>query len=97
MTDKNIEDLLKESLGEKNPSSSRLAFLKQAINSAKMFITREGITLPSNNYTEEDAQLIVMYADYLIRKRATDDKMPRMLRWALNNRLFSEKGAADVT
>ena len=42
--------------------------------------------------TPEDNELIVMYAAYLYRKRAEDNPpMPRMLRWALNNRLFSEK------
>ena len=28
---------------------------------------------------------------YLVRKRATQEAMPRMLRWALNNRLFHQK------
>ena len=42
----------------------------------------------------EDAQLILMYAAYLFRKRATDEGMPRMLRWALNNRIFSGGGGS---
>lgn len=38
-----------------------------------------------------------MYAAYLVRKRATEEAMPRMLRWALNNRLFSQKaGGGDA-
>ena len=36
---------------------------------------------------------MVMYAAYLFRKRADEGspQMPRMLRYALNNRLFSQK------
>ena len=41
----------------------------------------------------QDVNLIVMYAAYLYRKRADENapQMPRMLRYALNNRLFSQK------
>ena len=53
---------------------------------------REGIALAE---TLEDAQLVEMYAAYLVRKRATTEPMPRMLRWALNNRLFSQKAVVD--
>lgn len=46
--------------------------------------------------TVEDGQLVVMYAAYLYRKRADDAPvMPRMLRYALNNRLFSQKVSAS--
>ncbi len=40
-----------------------------------------------------DVNLIIMYAAYLYRKRADEGapQMPRMLRYALNNRLFSQK------
>lgn len=61
------------------------------INSAKAFIAREGVTLTDS---VEDSQLVVMYASYLYEKRKAPESnynMPRMLRWALNNRLFSEK------
>ena len=54
---------------------------------------REGVTLTNS---AEDAQLIIMYAAYLYRKRATNEGMPRMLRWALNNRIFSG-GGTDTT
>lgn len=60
--------------------------LEQLVDAAQSFIAREGVTLTDS---AEDAQLIIMYAAYLYRKRATDEGMPRMLRWALNNRLFS--------
>lgn len=63
--------------------------LTQYINSAKEMIGTEGITL--NTTDLEDAQLVVMYAGWLWRKRNNGDAMPRMLRWTLNNRLFAEK------
>lgn len=88
MTDAEILALLKTDLGEQFASTDRLAFLNQSIQSAKAFIAREGITLTDSL---EDAQLIEMYAAFLVRKRNTPDGMPRSLRWALNNRLMSQK------
>lgn len=67
--------------------------LSQLINAAKEFITKEGVSLTES---AEDTQLVVMYAAYLYRKRATDEGMPRMLRWALNNRLFGGDGSVTV-
>lgn len=61
--------------------------LKSLIKAAVEMIGREGVTL-SPPYSPEDANLVVMYAAYLYRKRAVDEPMPRMLRWALNNRIF---------
>ena len=43
--------------------------------------------------TEADRDLVVMYAGWLWRSRTTGEGMPRMLRYALNNRLFSRKAA----
>ena len=60
--------------------------LGQLIAAAKDMIAREGVAL---TYSIEDAQLVILYAAYLFRKRATNERMPRMLRWALNNRIFS--------
>lgn len=68
-------------------------YLAQLLQTAEEFIKREGIELSES---VEDEQLRVMYAAYLYRKRADPAAvMPRMLRWALNNRLFGQKGAAD--
>lgn len=84
--------MLQVDLGEMYPNEQRAAYLKQAISAAQAFIAREGITLTDSI---EDGQLVEMYAAYLVRKRATTEPMPRimprMLRWALNNRLFSQK------
>ena len=94
MTDAEILTLLQVDLGEMYPSEQRKVYLNQAISAAKSFIAREGVALTAS---VEDGQLVEMYAAYLIRKRADDPGMPRMLRWALNNRLFSQKaGGGDA-
>lgn len=90
MTNAEILTLLQVDLGEMYPSQQRQAYLNQAISAAQAFITREGVTLTDS---VEDGQLVEMYAAYLIRKRAEDTGMPKMLRWALNNRLFSQKAS----
>lgn len=88
MSSKQILTILKYNLDIIPSDTSRDEYLLQLINAATALIEREGATLTD---TIEDGQLIVMYAAYLYRKRATDEPMPRMLRWALNNRIFSEK------
>lgn len=80
--------LLQVDLGELYPTDERKNYLSQVVDAAFAFIAREGITLED---TVEDLQLVEMYAAYLVRKRNTTEAMPRMLRWALNNRLFSQK------
>lgn len=80
--------MLQVDLGEMYPNEQRATYLTQAISAAQAFIAREGITLTDSI---EDGQLVEMYAAYLVRKRATTEPMPRMLRWTLNNRLFSQK------
>ena len=59
---------------------------------ASKAIETEGITVADNI---EDGNLVVMYAAWLWRKRTDNVPMPRMLRWQLNNRLFSEKVTTD--
>ena len=65
------------------------ARLTAYLEAAQKEIEREGATLDYNS--TEDLQLIVMYAAWIWRKRDTGDEMPRILRWALNNRILSEK------
>lgn len=66
------------------------ARLQQYLTSAQQMIEREGVkTLDLSAL--EDAQLVVMYAAWMWRRRDSQDGMPRMLRWALNNRIMSEK------
>ena len=64
-------------------------YLTQLIEVAAREIGREGVVLDTSQI--DDVNLIVMYASYLYRKRNTDGPMPRMLRYALNNRLFAGK------
>lgn len=80
--------LLQADLNILQPDATRTAQLTQLINAALQLIAREGVTLQAP-FSAEDAQLVIMYAAYLFRKRATAEPMPRMLRWALNNRIFS--------
>ena len=69
--------------------------LTQYIDAAKRYIEREGAKL--NLEDIGDCQLIVMYAAWLYDKRkvnvsyGNEVKMPRMLRYNLNNRVFEEK------
>lgn len=66
--------------------------LTQYLQTAEKAIIKEGVaTLDSS--TLEDSQLIVMYAAWSWRKRDSGEGMPRMLRLALNNRIFEEKMA----
>lgn len=91
LTDEDILEILKVDL---QVSSSALdLYLLVLITSARAYITQEGIMLTD---TAQDAMLVEMYAAYLYRRRREENvQMPRMLRWALNNRLFSQKGEAD--
>lgn len=69
--------------------------LTQYINACVKLIEREGITLNFDNI--DDELLVVMYASWLYDKRKDGVAiMPRMLRYNLNNRLFSEKVNSDV-
>lgn len=93
MTDETILAMLKVNLQIIAGNTLQDEYLNSLITAAKQMITREGITLAD---TVEDGQLVVMYAAYLYRKRADDAPvMPRMLRYALNNRLFSQKVSAS--
>ena len=61
------------------------------IQAAMGYIETEGISLDFANIT--DAYLVKDYAAWLYRQRreVSGPGMPRSLRWALNNRLFSQK------
>lgn len=65
--------------------------LTEIIKASYQMIEREGATL--NVSTLEDAQLVVMYSAWMWRRRDTGEGMPRMLRYALNNRVLGEKAA----
>ena len=91
MTEAQIQTLLsmlKVDLGIKSTTAYDER-LSQYIEAADQAITEMGATL---DYTVlKDNQLVVMYAAWTWRKRDSGEGMPRMLRYALNNRIFSEK------
>ncbi len=67
--------------------------LEQYIDAARTFIRKESGKEVTDS--ADDVQIVVMYAAYLYRKRAAPDtEMPRMLRWALNNRAFGGENHA---
>lgn len=97
MTKADLLVLLKADLNMLNIDDKRTKQLLHLIDAAEQMIGREGIKF-SCPYSAEDGSLIIMYAAYLYRKRITDEGMPRMLRWAMNNRLFAQKaGDGDAT
>ena len=63
--------------------------LKEIIKSSYEMITGEGATLDVDDL--KDAQLVVMYSAWTWRRRDTGEGMPRMLRYALNNRVLGQK------
>lgn len=64
--------------------------LEQVLSAASSAIVAAGAaTLDTAQLS--DAQLVVMYAAWLWRRRDDMSGMPRMLQWALNNRVFGEK------
>ena len=63
--------------------------LRQYLLSAISFIEEEGAQLDSASI--KDQQLIVMYAEWMWRRRDSGEGMPRMLRYALNNKIFAGK------
>lgn len=86
MTDSELLTMLKIDCGITTTAfDERLA---QYVEVAKSEITREGATLVD---TASDSQLVVMYAAWLWRKRDTGEGMPRMLRYAINQKVFSQK------
>lgn len=70
------------------------ARLTQLLTAAEKYIINEGAsTLDASDIS--DMQLIVMYAAWLWRRRDGMEGMPRMLRYALNNRVLGEKAGDD--
>lgn len=72
-------------------TSSNDALLSSLLDASVEYIQKEGITLVENDIGID--MVIVQYAAYLFRKRASEEtSMPRFLRYNLNNILFSQKG-----
>lgn len=62
------------------------------LQTAQARITEEGVTLTDS---VDDTLLTTQYAAWLWRRRDTGEGMPRMLRYQLNNRIFSRKMRND--
>ena len=91
MNKSDILQNVKVDIGISVSATLRDDYLMNLIDLAEAAITREGITLDIAG-SVEDGMLVESYAAFLYRKRQSDDvKMPRPLRYLLNNRLFSEK------
>ena len=88
MSDDVLLAALRADLGVTSQVFSQALLAK--LHAAQARILEEGIVLED---TEADRDLVVMYAGWLWRSRTTGEGMPRMLRYALNNRLFSQKTA----
>lgn len=82
-------DLILDYMDEEAKASKK-AELSQYLGAAERYIATEGISLDLDDLG--DCQLVVMYAGWLYEKRkSAEAKMPRMLRYNLNNRLFQQK------
>lgn len=108
MTNETILTMLKQGLeiitdymDEQSKTAKNLE-LMQYIETAEVFIEREGIVLEDN---VSDQMLVSMYAMWLYDKRKTTgskytsyyiQNMPRMLRYNLNNRLLQQKVRDDT-
>lgn len=93
MTPADMLDLLRADL--QNPPTTVNNYLQHLLEVAKGRIAQEGIQLDSNDI--DDVSLQIMYAAWLYRARNTpENPMPRMLRFALNNRIFGERGQSDA-
>lgn len=91
MKDEELLMLVKLDLEIPEKNTTRDVYLRHLIRAAKEAIEDEGVTLDLQSGVR-DAQLVTMYTAYLYRKRAGENTgMPRMLRYALNNRILSEK------
>ena len=85
MTDAERLEMLKIDLGV--VASEYDARLIQYLQAAEKEIEREGVTLRDD--VDHD-NVIVQYAAWMWRKRDSGAGMPRMLRYALNNLIFSQ-------
>ena len=93
MADSTMLAMLKTDLGI-STSTAYDTRLEQLLTVAQSAITEEGAsTLDASDPL--DMQLIVMYAAWLWRRRDEMSGMPRMLRLALNNRVFGEAARGD--
>lgn len=88
MADSTMLTMLRTDLGIRSTTAYDVR-LNQLLTAAQAAIIGDGAsTLDASDPL--DQQLIVMYAAWLWKKKDDMPGMPRMLRVALNNRVFSE-------
>ena len=104
LKDKYLSQLIETA--EKEIKREGVTFTTTTIETTTTTTDDEGNeTTTEISYEVDDANLIVMYAAWLYRKRVDDSLsgytsaisatgMPRMLRYTLNNRIFSQKMGA---
>lgn len=66
--------------------------LQQYLINAAKEIEREGVKLGD---CIDDQNIVIMYAAWMWRRRDSGEGMPRMVRYALNNRVFSQKAKEE--
>lgn len=102
MTRADITTIFLQDIGEPYARPDRLVFLDSALDGAIAEIGQAGIVLTTDasegGISALDANLIRMYAAWLVRGRNSQNPMPPQLRRALHNRLFSQKmgGTNDI-
>ena len=87
MADSTLLEMLKTDLGISAAQTAYNTRLEQLLTAAQDAIIKEGASDLDASDTL-DMQLIVMYAAWLWRRRDEMTGTPRMLRLALNNRVF---------
>ena len=91
MTDKERLAVLKKDLQMLTDSNDD--YLKILLTQAKAQVQREGVDL---SVGIEGDMVVIQYAAYLFRKRASGDTaMPRYLRLQLNNMKMSQAGRGE--
>lgn len=68
--------------------------LTDKLNSAIQRIQAEGCTLTDS---DSDQDLVLMYAEWLWLHRIDGAAMPRMIRYALNNRVLGPHAAGGIS
>lgn len=95
MTRVDITTIFLQDIGEPFAGQERFTFLDAAIDGAIEAIEQTGIMLTTEEdeggISALDANLIRMYAAWLVRGRASNEAMPPQLRRALHSRLFGQK------
>lgn len=101
MTINDVKTIFLQDIGEPYATNERLLFLEAAVDGAIADITQAGVVLTTEQSTggisAGDANLIRMYAAWLVRGRASANPMPPQLRFALYNKLFAQKMRAPET